>query len=405
MGAPRGLALPGPANRGARRGSPGALCLVLLLAWFQCAAAPCPGLEASFVSPPPAHSLYSAGPAHVLDVSVTYAVSWPLDEDGEAAPREGARVDDGSPACEELCKHEHAAVVLYENGLNRGPVSYAEFGEHAFMLHRPAGYYNLSLRWEGAGGGLVCAEAATELLIIARRLELVQAPWGAQAGERLAVQPSVMLLLLAPAAPGARFALDDHAGATVVARLLSAGPTEAQTPAPRAALLADPPRAATDGSEGAEGAADAGSELGRARCEAVPWRAGGGGDAAEAPAGCVARFAGLQVPSGARAGLRVVLFELHFEGQGAQGQGQGRAQGQGVPAAAADLLVGPATAGRAGGAAAAEQIISVNGALWTPGPFAQFACCAVSWIVLLQATVQVVDAVVFVTTQEIHDGK
>ena len=62
-------------------------------------------------------------------------------------------------------------------------------------------------------------------------------------------------------------------------------------------------------------------------------------------------------------------------------------------------------AGDAGGAAAAEQIISVNGALWTPGPFAQFACCAVSWIVLLQATVQVVDAVVFVTTQEIHDGK
>ena len=75
---------------------------------------------------------------------------------------------------------------------------------------------------------------------------------------------------------------------------------------------------------------------------------------------------------------------------------------------AAALLIAAATtngAGDAGGAAAAEQIISVNGALWTPGPFAQFACCAVSWIVLLQATVQVVDAVVFVTTQEIHDGK
>ena len=70
-----------------------------------------------------------------------------------------------------------------------------------------------------------------------------------------------------------------------------------------------------------------------------------------------------------------------------------------------DMAAHAAHAGDAGGAAAAEQIISVNGALWTPGPFAQFACCAVSWIVLLQATVQVVGAVVFVTTQEIHDGK
>jgi hypothetical protein len=249
--------------------------LVLVLAFCRCVAAPCPGLSLDVVPRPQAYGVYSADPAHVVDIHLTFALAWTLQE--EEAIDEGGQDVESDP-CSQLCKHQNAHVVLYDTGLRQGVVGYAELGEQSINVRRSAGHFNISLKWEGAGEGVVCAEAWEEVLVVATRLELVQAPWGTRAGQLLDIQPSVMLLLLAPAAPGARFALDDHSGATITATLFDGGADDANWE-----------------EEGGGG----GVLLGQASCESVAWRAGGeADDPDEAPTGCVARFQLLAIPPG-----------------------------------------------------------------------------------------------------------
>ncbi|KAJ1491978.1 hypothetical protein T484DRAFT_1932188 [Baffinella frigidus] len=161
----------------------GAGWLVLLLACCRGVAAPCPGLSVDVVSPPQSYVVYSADPAHVLDIHLSFVLSWPLEEEDAGGQ------DVEAESCSLLCKHQAARFVLYDNGLRRGVVGDVELGEQTIPIQTPAGHYNISLRWEGADGS-VCAEAWAEQLVVATRLELVQAPWGARAGALLDIQPS-----------------------------------------------------------------------------------------------------------------------------------------------------------------------------------------------------------------------